>query len=312
VTKVRRQRLTQAATVTAMALSPAAAHAFVNVSVGGHEGEIDVNAHFTAEIGQLEPTERTTTFQPADIKILNVGAGYTIGDLGPFSDFYVRLDGHYYIAGDEAVERDDDDLPAGTPFFGEDKGGYITATIATNFVHEARFSFGGFLQGTVPIDVNLQKFGNVRIHYVSGGTTVGVFITDPTKVVRLAYANRLFFGSGTYDGEAQINANVAITNLFVIEAARWLLPWRAGIAFGPYVDGDLNEHVNPVYNRAYGAVTPDLVAGDRIRMFRFAIMVLPYIRITDHAALEFGYVQKLFGYDTPATQFWTGGVRATF
>lgn len=305
-------RASALAVVAALTLAPATADAFINVSVGGHEGEIDINAHFIGEFGKVEPTERPSTFQSADIKILNVGAGYTIGKVGPFQDFYVRLDGFYYIAAEESVERPDDDLPVGYPFFGQDKGGYVTATVATNFVHEARYAFGGFVQGTVPIDVDLEKFATVRLHYVAGGTTLGVFITDPTKVVRFAYANRLFFGSGAYDGDFQQNANVAFTNLFVLEFARWLLPWRAGLSFGPYVDGDLNEHVNGVYNRAYASVTPDLVAGDRIRMFRFAVMVLPYFRVTDHAAVELGWVQKIFGYDTPATQFWTAGVRTTF
>ncbi|MCA9619346.1 MAG: hypothetical protein KC731_09990 [Myxococcales bacterium] len=306
------RKLVKTAVFVAAALAPPRAEAFVNVTVGGHEGEIDVNAHFIGEFGRIEPTERPSTFQSANIKILNVGAGYTIGSVGPFQDFYLRLDGSYYIAKEEAVEDPADDLPVGYRFFGEDKGGYVTATIATNFVHEPRYSFGAFLQGTVPIDVDLQKFGNVRIHYAAGGTTLGVFITDPTKVVRFAFNNRLFFGSGAYNDSGQINANVAITNLFVLEFARWLLPWRAGISFGPYFDGDLNEHINATYYRAYGNVSPDLVAGDRIRMMRFALMVLPYFRVTDHAAVELGYVQKLFGYDTPATQFFTGGVRASF
>jgi hypothetical protein len=307
-----RHHTTAALIALGASMAPGVAHAFINASVGGHEGEIDVNAHFIGEFGKVEPTERPTTWQTANVKILQMGAGYTIGEVGPLKDFYVRVEGGYYIAAEERVENPDDDLPVGTKFFDQDKGGFVTATVSTNFVHENRFAFGMFLQGTVPIDVNFQKFSNVHLHYVGGGTQLGVFITDPTKLVRLAAASRIFLGSGAYDGDAQHNASIALTNLFVLEFARWLLPWRAGVAFGPYFEGDLNEHVNAVYNRAYAAVTPDFVNGDRVRAMRFAIAVLPYIRITDHAALELGYVQKLFGYDPPATQFWTGGVRAQF
>lgn len=306
-----RRTVSLSATALTLSLSSSAA-AFINASVGGHEGEIDVSAHFIGEFGKVEPTERPTTWQSANVKILQLGAGYTIGKVGPLEDFYVRLEGGYYTAAEEAVERDDDDLPRGHKFFGQDRGGFVTATVATNFVHEPRFAFGVFLQGTVPIDVNLQKFSNIRIHYVGGGTQLGVFITDPTKLVRLAYASRIFLGSGAYDGDHQHNASIALTNLFVLEFARWLLPWRTGIAVGPYFEGDLNEHINEVYNRAYGAVSPDLINGDRVRSMRFAVAILPYIRITDHAAIELGYVQKLFGYDPPATQFFTGGVRAQF
>lgn len=285
--------------------------AFINASVGGHEGEIDVNAHFIGEFGKVEPTERPSTWQDANVKIFNVGAGYTIGTLGPLSEFYVRLDGAYYIAGEEIIDNPEDEL-FGTKLFDEDKGGYITATIATNFVHEPRFAFGGFVQGTIPIDVNLQKFSNVHLHWVGGGTSLGVFLTDPTKLVRLAFSNRIFIGSGAYDGDVQHNASVALTNLFVLEFARWLLPWRMGVSIGPYFEGDINESVNRVYHDAYARVSPDLVAGDRVRAMRFAVAVLPYFRVTDHAALELGYVQQLFGYDPRATQFWSAGIRVSF
>mgnify|MGYP006969543799 CR=1 FL=1 len=139
-----------------------------------------------------------------------------------------------------------------------------------------------------------------------------MFLTDPTKLVRLAYAGRIFVGSGAYDGTYQQNAAIVLTQLLYLALARWLPPWRIGVGVGPYFEGDINEHTNQVYNSAYGSVSPDLVDGDRNRSMRFAIAVLPYIRITDHAALELGYVQKLFGYDPPATQFWTGGLRASF
>ena len=299
------------------------AEAFVASSVGGHEGEIDMNATFIGEFGKVEPTERPTTWQKANIKILNFGAGYTIGKLGPLEDFYVRVEGAYYNAAAEVIDNPDDDLlkdggaiglTPGQPVevYGADRGGYVTATIAANLVHETRFSFGLFLQGTVPIDVNFQKFSNVHLHYVGGGATIGVFITEPTKLVRLAYASRTFVGSGAYKDGYQHNASVAMTNLFVVEFARWALPWRMGVMAGPYFEGDLNEHVNRGYNDLYRKLDPDLVNGDRVRAMRFAIAVLPYFRITNNAALELGYVQKLFGYDPPATQFWTGGVRATF
>ena len=287
-------------------------NAYAYAPTSGEEGHFDANVQFTAELGQVEPTERATTFQPADIKILTGGVGYTFGRVGPLQDFTMRLEGAYYSAAEEEVEDDSDDLPLGYRFFERDRGGYITAVVATNFVHEARYAFGAYLQGTIPLDVDFQKFSNVHLHYVGGGTTLSVFLTDPSKIIRVAYANRLFLGSGAYVDDFQHNASIAMTNLFVLEAARWALPWRVGISFGPYFEGDLNEHENARYNEAYGSVSPDLVAGDRVREMRLAIAVLPYFRITDHAAVELGFMQKLFGYDLPATQFWSAGVRASF
>jgi hypothetical protein len=169
-----------------------------------------------------------------------------------------------------------------------------------------------FVQGSLPIDVNFEKFSNIHMHYVGGGAQLGVFLSDPTKLLRVAYSSRIFLGSGAYQDGFQHNASIAMTNLFVIEAARWILPWRMGVSIGPYFEGDINEHVNTRYHEDYAKVTPDFVNGDRVRAMRFAMAILPFFRITNSAAIELGYVQKLFGYDPPATQFWTAGVRTTF
>ena len=307
-----RHAIAAAAWIVAALAAPSTAHGFGGASVGGHEGEIDVNVHFIGEFGTVEPSERPTTWQAANVKTLQLGAGYAVGKVGPFQDFYVRLEGGYYLAAAEAVENPDDDLPVGYEFFDQDKGGFITAIVSANLVHEDRLTFGLFAQGTFPIAVNLQKFSNVHLHYAGGGSTLGVFLTDPTKLVRLGTSTRLFLGSGAFDGEFQHNAAITLTNLYALEVQRWLLPWRAGVAIGPHFEGDLNEHVNTVYNSAYAGVTPDFVNGDRVRALRFAVAIWPYIRITDHAAIELGYVQSLFGYDLGTTQLWTGGVRAQF
>jgi hypothetical protein len=303
-------RTTSLAIAVLLIASPAGA--FGTATVGGEEGQLDVNAHFGWDFGELQPTERPETFQTADTKRMSWGAGYAVGDVGPLHDFYFRLEGTYYAATDEAVENEDDVLPVGRRFFGSDRGGWVTAILATNFIHEERFSFGIWLQGSVPIDVHLAKLGNPNIHYGGGGLLTTVHLTDPTAVVRFGYSGRLFLGSGAYDGDFQDNAAVALTNLFQLEASRWLLPWRIGVAFGPYFEGDLNQHVDATYYAAYGSVDPDLVAGDRIRAMRFAIAVLPWFRVTDHTAVEVGYVHELFGYDTRATQVLTAGVRGGF
>jgi hypothetical protein len=300
-----------AVAVTLSLTTPSAADT-LGTTLGGDEGELDVNSHFGWEFGDIEPTEREETFQTADIKSMTWGAGYTVGDVGPLEDFYFRLEGTYFAATDEAVENEEDVLPVGHRFFGADRGGLVTAILATNFVHEPRFSFGVWLQGTVPIDVDLQKFAEPDFHYGGGGTAVQVFLTDPEKLFRLAWAGRLFFGSGAYDGDFQQNAAVAMTNLFYLEASRWLLPWRIGVGVGPYFEGDLDEHVNAVYYASYASVDPDLVAGDRVRAMRLDIAVLPYFRVTDRTTVEIGYVHRLFGYDARSTRMLTAGVRGSF
>ena len=80
--------------------------------------------------------------------------------------------------------------------------------------------------------------------------------------------------------------------------------FRLGVKVGPYVDGDLiGGRTDPAYAQAYAAGSPERT--DRIRMFRFASTILPYVQMSDTVSLELGWLQKLFGYDTPATQLCT-------
>ena len=67
---------------------------------------------------------------------------------------------------------------------------------------------------------------------------------------------------------------------------------------------------DPAYDQAYTAGYPDRT--DRIRMFRFASMILPYVQMSDKVSLELGWLQKIFGYDTPATQLYTATIRYVF
>jgi hypothetical protein len=56
----------------------------------------------------------------------------------------------------------------------------------------------------------------------------GAFVTAPV--------------GGTRERSTQ-NPAVAVTSLFALEARRWLLPWKAGVLFGPYFEGDLGERL---------------------------------------------------------------------
>jgi len=83
------------------------------------------------------------------------------------------------------------------------------------------------------------------------------------------------------------------------------------IKAGPYVDGDLiGQRTDEAYDRIFTAGFPE--RSDRIRMFRFAAMVLPYVQIADRFSLELSYLQKIFGYDTPATQLYSATARVVF
>lgn len=295
-----------------IATTPTTALAFDYPTVGGHEGEIDVSAQFDGYFGDVQPTERPRTFQPADIKVFTIGAGLSFGNLGPFLDFYLRIDGGYFISAPEVVTRPEDDLPVGTLFHGEDKGGWATATIGTNIVHEPRFVFGLFLEGTIPIDVDVAKLSNVRMHYAGGGTVLGVHITDPAALLRLTSLTRFFVGSGVYASAGQQNAQTELESLFYLDLARWILPWRAGLGAGPRFVSDLNDHLDDAYYQAYGSVSPDLVAGDRVRQLALGGAVRAYFFITQSASLELSFDGQITGEDAWATRRYGGALRVAF
>ncbi len=145
------------------------------------------------------------------------------------------------------------------------------------------------------------------------GSTVGLELRP-----WLGYESTIFFGSGTFPFGKQQNPVVALTNLFHVHAERWLLPWRVGLKFGPYVEGDLKQRFDERYDAAYSPVSlpqPGAVAtqqNDRVRQIRFATALLPYFLVTPRLAIEAGYIQKYFGYDARATYAVYAGVRGLF
>lgn len=55
-------------------------------------------------------------------------------------------------------------------FHPSDRGWLITPQVGANLVHKADYSFGLYLQGTIPIGVNLEKFVLPRVDWVAGGS----------------------------------------------------------------------------------------------------------------------------------------------
>lgn len=312
----RARQLTAASVVAAALLATSHADAFVPIPVGGHPGELDLMIRAGFERGLIEPNEYDGSWQKASWEIVQLGVGYTVGTVGPFEFAYLRLDQQFLFLPAETNEPDvakfperseaaaclGKRLPGGfCEFHRADTGATFTPQVGADLVHTADFSFGVYLQGTIPLGVDLERFALPRIDYIAGGTQLGVHVTD-----WFGATARLYVGSGAF-GEQ--NAAVAVTNLYVLEAKRWILPWKAGIALGPYFEGDLTERFDDAYDAAYTAGYPD--RRDRIRSMKFGVAILPYMAITDHFALEGGYVQKLFGYDAPATQFFFAGARAS-
>jgi hypothetical protein len=291
------------------------AHALIPVPVGGHAGDVDATARVTLERGKVEPNENPASWQKANWELYSVGGGYTYGDAGPIRDLSFRFEGTWFTA---PAERSDPSrgtvaaercltgripAPGQCVFHSADSGVFLTPSVAFNIIHKGDFSFGFFVLGNIPVGIDYRRFVVPRTDFVAGGFQTGTRLTPS-----FTFESRTYLGSGLKLGGGKQNGTIAITNLLGFEASKWLLPWKAGIKGGSYFDGDLfGERSDAAYDAAYTAGYPDRT--DRIRMMRFGVVVAPYAQITEHAAIELSFVQKIFGYDTPATKFLSLGVR---
>ncbi|HSO34590.1 MAG TPA: hypothetical protein VLT33_18780, partial [Labilithrix sp.] len=259
------------------------------------------------------------SYQKASWEMFTVGGGYGIGDVGPLQDLSVRGELTGYRSPEEVNDLDKGPVAASAcrgvvvgpglcQFHPSDKGSFITPSISANLVHTAAYSFGVFVVGNIPIGVDYSKFVLPRIDYIGGGFRAGV-----EMATWFAFETSFYVGSGSAGTVAKQNGTFAATQLLHFRSGRvGTSPFfRFGVKVGPYVDGDLiGQRTDPAYDHAYTAGYPDRT--DRIRMFRFAATVLPYVQMSDKVSLELGWLQKLFGYDTPATQLYTATLRYVF
>ena len=295
--------------LTACVASRSAA-AYVPSPVGGHSGEVDIGARATFERGKIEPNENEASFRKASWEVYTVGGGYTFRDpedLKFLQDIRVGLDVSLFRSPAERIEIE----PAkclgrqieGTTceLYAKDSGFLVTPTISANLIHTAQYSFGLYLRPNLPLGIDQSRFVLPRLDYVAGGMVLGVHLTE-----WLGMETNTYVGSG-----ARVqNGAFAQTVLLALAAKRWILPWGAGIKLGSFVEGDLQRRFDAKYDAAYTADYPN--RQDRIQSFRFGVALLPYFKVTENFAVELGYVQKLFGYDPPATQTYFVGVRAAF
>jgi hypothetical protein len=310
-----------AALAAALLLAPRAASALIPIPVGGHPKELDVFARVTLERGLVEPNENVASYQPARWEMYTFGGGYGLGHFGVFQDLSVRAEVTGYRSPAEVNDLSRGAVnaaqcagvvagPGLCEFHPSDSGAFFTPSISTSLVHTAKLSFGVFVVGNIPVGVRYEKFVLPRIDYVGGGFRAGMEF-EPWFALETSF----YVGSGSpRPGSSRQNGTFAATQLLHFRTGRIggsSLFFKLGLKVGPYVDGDLiGERTDARYDQAYTAGFPD--RSDRIRMFRFAATALPYVQVSDKVSVELGYLQKLFGYDTPATQLYTATLRYVF
>ncbi|MSP25333.1 MAG: hypothetical protein EXR75_09250 [Myxococcales bacterium] len=281
-------------------------------TLGRHEGEIDLDVSFTSAFGDIAPSPRVATFTDADVRVLSVGAGYNVGRVGPLAATYVRVELGSFSTAEERLGLPLDARPAGFVVNASSRGAFLRGSTAAALISGPRVSFALLLDGTIPIGAELGNFSSHHLDWLAGGTNLDVVLTDPDALVHLEYRARFKVGSGVYADDAQHNARASLTNLLRIEAERWLLPWPVGASVGPQFSGDLNEHANLAHAALAADRDPSVIAGDSTRRLSVDVALMPYVHLTEHAALELAYVHTLFGENLPWTRQWSASLRTTF
>lgn len=176
------------AIIATISLTQGPASALVTSPVGGNKGDVEVSARATFERGKIEPNENPDSWQKARWNYYTGAVGYTYGNIGPLQDVFFRLQGTYL---DIPAESSDPDVllhpeegavdPAqckGRVLAGgicelhpAEQGFLITPAIGFRAVHTPTFALGFFVQSTVPVGVDTEKYVLPRIDTVAVGRT---------------------------------------------------------------------------------------------------------------------------------------------
>lgn len=270
------------------------AQAFDAYPAAEKAGQFDLSLRGGLARGDVSPHSNAASLQQAEINYATFGAGYGIGDVGPFKDLYLRFEATTFKSELEKV--------GANQFYGADNGALSKLVVAFNLIHELDYSFGFFIAGTLPHGIEFDKFSNFQFDQLAGGTHLFVELTN-----HFVFDSSLYVGSGVHRRGGNQNGRFGLDSMATLRMSEWLLPHAAGVRFGPYFEGDLTDRVDLRYNSVFSA------SGERdsIRSFQFGFKIQPYFKVMTNLAVELGYVQSLGGYYLPYSKVFTLGLHMT-
>lgn len=270
---------------------PFSADAIVSSPAAVSEGEWSVEYGYVLEEGKVEPHENRESFHPARIEIHGMGVTRGLSGPGFGTDHFLRLDYRNFASGREEA--------AGTVFYGADSGRAATLTYGFSFVHEAGYSAGVSASVTPWLEMNKEKFSQPRID------EWGLDLVSSLEVSpRWFWTMSLHYGSGLRGFQ---NSYLAMTPLFGFRAGA-----PAGLPLllkaGPYAELDLEERRDERYDAVFSAPGES----SRIRSMKVGTLARVDLALPGGFYLGAGVVQKLGGYDAPATRALTFSLGGKF
>lgn len=231
------------------------------------------------ERGKIEPNENRASFQAAQIDVHQIGLSRHFGDSWGASSF-ARLELKTFTSGEEAVD--------GRVFYPADSGYAATVGFGANFLEEERARAGFYVTLTPFKSLNEEKFSIPRIDLWSLSFNLSVQWGQ-----RYSMSESLHYGSGL---SGQQNSYVSFKHLFGVrfDSLEWA---RLRFEAGPYVEMDTSER----FDEKYDAVFSPSGNRDRIRSAKFGTIIGVDAHFSNDYRMGVMFVQKLGGYDAPAT-----------
>jgi hypothetical protein len=232
------------------------------------------------ERGKIEPNENRSSFQSAEIDVHQLSITKGLEGLSFGSDHFLRLDLKYFQSGEEQV--------AGQTFYAADTGNAATISFGFNFTHDSQLSSGMYISVSPITNFNQDKFSVPRIDLWSLGFRTSAEINDKFYVEDIVH-----YGSGI---PGKQNSYLGFTHLFALRLNP-IIRAPVSVKGGPYAELDTSERTDSKYDSAFSPAGTQ----DRIRSMKVGVISAIEIQLSEQSYGSVTYVQKLGGYDAPAT-----------
>lgn len=254
--------------------------ALVSSPVSAGNGLWNVELRSTLERGKIEPNENKASYQPAEIDVHQISITKGLENISYGSDHFARIDLKYLKSGEERVQ--------GQTFYESDNGTVATLSYGFNFAHEPNYTSGFYLSLSPITSFNKEKFSVPRVDLWSVGFRTSAELSDKVYI-----EDSIHYGAGI---PRKQNSYLAFTHLFAFRLNTIVrLPFT--LKWGPYAELDTSERTDHQYDTAFSPPG----TSDRIRSMKVGVISSVEFALSKQSYSTITYVQKLGGYDAPAT-----------
>lgn len=193
---------------------------------------------------------------------------------------------------------------SGVTVHGGNNAWALTLRGGGNFIHTPRFLFGGWLQTSVPVVMDKDKFVNPVLNYGGLGLNLGF---QPIRGLGISQSG--FMGSGLFSPTKR-NPNVRSATLGVFNFGEILWNREVSLSTGVVIEADLKERTDAAYQSS-------TLADGRIKNFVFITPLvfrisLGRVALGETWRLEVAHAIKWIGKSARGSQFSHLGLSKTF